>query len=127
MTTGERVAIAVTALGALASLPNDQIEAARLDGASAWMRLRHIVLPQLLPAMIPAMLLGTIWTFNAFNVIYLVSGGDPAHSTDILVSEAYRWAFEGQGRYGYAAAYSVLIFGLLVLFGLASRKREARG
>ena len=116
----------VTALGALASLPNDQIEAARLDGASAWMRLRHIVLPQLLPAMIPAMLLGTIWTFNAFNVIYLVSGGDPAHSTDILVSEAYRWAFEGQGRYGYAAAYSVLIFGLLVLFGLASRKREAR-
>ena len=116
----------VTALGALASLPNDQIEAARLDGASAWMRLRHIILPQLLPAMIPAMLLGTIWTFNAFNVIYLVSGGDPAHSTDILVSEAYRWAFEGQGRYGYAAAYSVLIFGLLVLFGLATTKRGAK-
>jgi len=116
----------VTALGALASLPNDQIEAARLDGASAWMRLRHIILPQLLPAMIPAMLLGTIWTFNAFNVIYLVSGGDPAHSTDILVSEAYRWAFEGQGRYGYAAAYSVLIFGLLVVFGLMSSGRKAR-
>jgi arabinogalactan oligomer/maltooligosaccharide transport system permease protein len=116
----------VTALGALASLPSDQIEAARMDGASAWMRLRHIILPQLLPAMIPAMLLGTIWTFNAFNVIYLVSGGDPAHSTDILVSEAYRWAFEGQGRYGYAAAYSVLIFGLLLLFGLATNPRKAR-
>ena len=116
----------VTALGALASLPADQIEAAKMDGASAWMRLRHIVLPQLLPAMVPAMLLGTIWTFNAFNVIYLVSGGDPAHSTDILVSEAYRWAFEGQGRYGYAAAYSVLIFGLLVLFGLASSKGRAK-
>ena len=59
-------------------------------------------------------------------MIYLVSGGDPAHSTDILVSEAYRWAFEGQGRYGYAAAYSVLIFGLLVVFGLMSSGRKAR-
>jgi arabinogalactan oligomer/maltooligosaccharide transport system permease protein len=116
----------VTALGALASLPSEQLEAARMDGAGALMRLRHIILPQLLPAMIPAMLLGTIWTFNAFNVIYLVSGGDPAHSTDILVSEAYRWAFEGQGRYGYAAAYSVLIFGLLLLFGLFSAPRRER-
>jgi arabinogalactan oligomer/maltooligosaccharide transport system permease protein len=114
----------VTALGALASLPSEQLEAARMDGASALMRLRHIILPQLLPAMIPAMLLGTIWTFNAFNVIYLVSGGDPAHSTDILVSEAYRWAFEGQGRYGYAAAYSVLIFGLLLLFGLFTAPKK---
>jgi arabinogalactan oligomer/maltooligosaccharide transport system permease protein len=116
----------VIALGALSSIPEPLIEAARIDGASAWQRLRFVILPQLMPAMMPAILLGTIWTFNAFNVIYLVSGGAPAHQTDILVSEAYRWAFEAQGRYGYASAYSVLIFGLLLVFSrFTDRTRQA--
>ena len=52
-----------------------------------------------------------------FNIIYLVSGGQPGGATDILITEAYRWAFE-QDRYGYAAAYSILIF--LILLGYAS-------
>jgi arabinogalactan oligomer/maltooligosaccharide transport system permease protein len=114
----------VIALGALGSIPEPLIEAARIDGANAWQRFRFVILPQLMPAMMPAILLGTIWTFNAFNVIYLVSGGAPAHQTDILVSEAYRWAFEAQGRYGYASAYSVLIFGLLFVFSKATSPRE---
>lgn len=50
-----------------------------------------------------------------FNVVFLVSGGDPDGTTDILVSEAYRWAFTREAQYGYAAAYSVLIFLLLLL------------
>jgi arabinogalactan oligomer / maltooligosaccharide transport system permease protein len=56
-----------------------------------------------------------------FNVIYLVSGGAPNHATDILVTEAYRWAFE-QDRYGYAAAYSVLIFLFLLVWGLFAQR-----
>jgi arabinogalactan oligomer / maltooligosaccharide transport system permease protein len=63
--------------------------------------------------MMPAIILGAIWTFNMFNVVFLVSGGDPDGSTDILVSEAYRWAFTREAQYGYAAAYAVLIFVLL--------------
>ena len=58
----------------------------------------------------PAVTLGAIWTFNMFNVVFLVSGGDPDGTTDILVSEAYRWAFTREAQYGYAAAYAVLIF-----------------
>ena len=50
--------------------------------------------------------------------VFLVSGGEPDGTTDILVSEAYRWAFTRQAQYGYAAAYAVLIF--LLLF-VASR------
>ena len=65
------------------------------------------------PTLAPAVTLGAIWTFNMFNVVYLVSGGDPDGTTDILVSEAYRWAFTREAQYGYAAAYSVLIFLLL--------------
>ena len=48
-----------------------------------------------------------------FNIIYLVSGGQPGGATDILITEAYRWAFE-QDRYGYAAAYSLVIFFILL-------------
>jgi arabinogalactan oligomer/maltooligosaccharide transport system permease protein len=48
-----------------------------------------------------------------FNVVFLVSGGEPDGSTDILVSDAYRWAFTRDAQYGYAAAYAVLIFLLL--------------
>jgi arabinogalactan oligomer/maltooligosaccharide transport system permease protein len=64
---------------------------------------------------LPAVAMGAVWTFNMFNVIFLVSGGEPDGSTEILVSEAYRWAFTRSSQYGYAAAYAVLIFGILLL------------
>lgn len=112
----------VVALGALQSIPDDLYEAADVDGATAWQRFRHITLPLLRPAMMPAVLLGMIWTFNMFNIVYLVSGGEPDGSTDILISEAYRWAFERQEQYGYAAAYATLIFCILVGYTLATRR-----
>jgi arabinogalactan oligomer/maltooligosaccharide transport system permease protein len=55
-----------------------------------------------------------------FNVIYLVSGGEPDGGTEILISEAYKWAFTRQAQYGYAAAYSVLVFGVLILYSQAT-------
>jgi arabinogalactan oligomer/maltooligosaccharide transport system permease protein len=62
-----------------------------------------------------------------FNVVFLVSGGDPDGTTDILVSDAYRWAFTREAQYGYAAAYAVLIFLLLAgatrVLARASRAR----
>ena len=61
------------------------------------------------PTLGPAVMLGAIWTFNMFNVVFLVSGGEPDGTTDILVTEAYRWAFTRETQYGYAAAYAVLI------------------
>jgi arabinogalactan oligomer/maltooligosaccharide transport system permease protein len=106
----------VVSLGALQSIPRDLEDAAAVDGASRWQRFRHITLPLLRPALLPAVILGSVWTFNMFNIIYLVSGGGPDASTDILITEAYRWAFERQERYGYAAAYGVLIFGVLVMY-----------
>jgi arabinogalactan oligomer/maltooligosaccharide transport system permease protein len=104
----------VVALGNLAQLPVEIEEAARLDGATRWQALRRVVLPILWPSMLPSILLGAVWTFNMFNVVFLVSGGEPDGATDILVSQAYRWAFSRGHRYGYAAAYAVLIFLILV-------------
>ena len=106
----------VVALGALESIPKELYEAASVDGASAWQRFRHITLPHLRPALGPAVALGSIWTFNMFNVIYLVSAGQPGGSTNILVTDAYRWAFERGERYGMAAAEATIIFLILLLW-----------
>jgi arabinogalactan oligomer/maltooligosaccharide transport system permease protein len=103
----------VVTLGALTSVSKEVYEAAAVDGATGWQRLRHVTLPLVRPTLAPAVLLGAAWTFNLFNVVFLVSGGEPAGTTEILVSEAYRWAFTRSAQYGYAAAYAVLIFGVL--------------
>ncbi len=104
----------VVALGGLQSIPKELYEAADLDGASPWWKLRKITLPLLRPVMIPAVILGTIWTFNNLNVIWLVTNqGEPGDQTHILVTYVYKAAFNSY-RYGYAAAFSVLIFGILV-------------
>jgi arabinogalactan oligomer/maltooligosaccharide transport system permease protein len=105
----------VVTIGALAAIPKDLYEAAEVDGATPWQQFRHITLPLLRPTLLPAVSMGAVWTFNQFNVIFLVSGGEPDGATEILVTEAYRWAFTRQAQYGYAAAYAVLIFGVLVL------------
>jgi arabinogalactan oligomer/maltooligosaccharide transport system permease protein len=106
----------VVSLGALQSIPGDLYEAARVDGASKWQQFRSITLPSLKPALIPAIILSVVWTFNMFNIIYLVSQGEPGGSTEILITEAYKIAFE-KYRYGYAAAYSTVIFLILLVYG----------
>lgn len=106
----------VISLGALQSIPSDLYEAARVDGASRWKQFTSITLPSLKPALVPAVILSVVWTFNMFNIIFLVSAGEPARSTEILITQAYKIAFE-QYRYGYAAAYSTVIFGILLIYG----------
>lgn len=117
----------VVTLGALQAVPPELEEAAALEGASRLQRFRHVTLPAIRPALAPAVVLGTVWTFNSFNVIYLVSGGEPAGKTEILISQAYKWAFLRQNQWGYAAAYAVLIFGILLLFSRLFRVRSAEG
>ncbi len=112
----------VVTLGALQAIPRDLEEAAAVDGAGAWARFRHVTLPLLKPALLPAIILGSVWTFNMFNIIYLVSKGEPDGSTEILISEAYKWAFERQQQYGYASAYALMIFGILILYTLLTKK-----
>jgi arabinogalactan oligomer/maltooligosaccharide transport system permease protein len=104
----------VVALGGLQSIPKEMYEAAELDGAGSWWKLRKITLPLLKPVLMPAVILGTIWTFNNLNVIWLVTNqGEPGDKNHILVTYVYKAAFSYY-RYGYAAAFSVLIFFILV-------------
>lgn len=106
----------VIALGGLQSIPGELYEAAEVDGASAWTQFRRITAPLLKPVMVPAITLGTIWTFNNINVVWLISnGGEPNDQTHILVSYVYEAAFS-MYRFGWAAALSMVIFGVLFLF-----------
>ncbi len=108
----------VIAYGGLQSIPKELYEAADVDGASGWQKFWKITVPHLRPVMIPAIVLGVIWTFNNLNVIWLVSnGGEPSDKTHILVSYVYKAAFNLY-RYGYAAALSMVIFFILLLFGI---------
>ena len=108
----------VVALGGLQSIPTELYEAARVDGASRWQQFRKITLPMLKPVMIPAVVLGIVWTFNNINVVWLVSNaGEPSNQTHILVSFVYKAAFNLY-RYGYAAALSMVIFLILLTFSL---------
>ena len=107
--------------GALQSIPKNMYEAAELDGVVGWAAFRHLTLPNLRSALIPLTLLGFIWTFNMFNVIYLMTDGGPnlyfgqPGQTDILITYVYDVAFR-EGAYGVAAAWSVIIFLMLFAF-----------
>ena len=70
---------------------------------------------------LPALVLGTIWTFNQFNVIYLVSHGLPANETNILITEAFRF-FRELHQNGIAAAYCLMIFAVLLLYTLLTNR-----
>ncbi len=118
----------VTLTGGLKALSNDMFEAAELDGVSRWDQLRFLTLPNLKGTLVPVSLLGIIWSFNSFNTIYLLSRGGPyvgfgePGATDILVTYVFNVAFT-QGRYGVAAAWSVLIFLMLMAFSWVYLKR----
>jgi len=106
----------VILLGGLQSISGTFYEAADVDGASKWEKFRHITLPLLQPVMTPAIILGVIWTFNNFNVPFLLNDNE-LESSDILVTALFRAAFE-YNRYGFAAAFAVVIFLILLVFCL---------
>lgn len=113
----------VIALGGMQGIPHELYEAARIDRASRWQQFWHVTMPLLKPVLLPAVTLGTIWTFNNLNVIWLVSnGGEPQDATHILVSYVYKAVFNLY-RYGYGAALSMLIFFVLLAFSLVFLRR----
>lgn len=109
--------MSVIILGGLQSISQEYYEAAEIDGASRWQQFRNITLPLLRPVLTPAIILGVVWTFNKFDIIYLITQGGPQEKTDILVSSMYKAAFQFY-RYGFTAMFALVIFVILFLFTL---------
>lgn len=116
-------------LGGLASLPREIYEAARIDGADPWATFTLLTLPLLRPFINIAIVLNVIYVFNSFPIIWVLTQGEPANSTDILVTYLYKLAFR-YGKLDTAAALSLVMFAILlavtILYGhLAMRERAA--
>ncbi|TYB65308.1 sugar ABC transporter permease [Nonomuraea sp. PA05] len=112
----------VALLGGLQSIPADLYEAAEVDGASAWQRFWAITMPGLRQVSTTVVLLGTIWTFNMFPIIFLVTRGGPGSETEILVTYAFREAFTGIRNYSGSAAWGVIILIMLVVLAVGYRR-----
>ncbi|KOG84319.1 MULTISPECIES: carbohydrate ABC transporter permease [Streptomyces] len=113
----------VALLGGLQSIPGELYEAAEMDGAGAWQRFRNITLPSLRGVSSTVILLSTIWTFNMFPVIYLLTRGGPGDATEILVTYAYRLSFVDSPRdFSGSAAWGVLILLLLSMIAVVYRR-----
>ncbi|MFE0647575.1 carbohydrate ABC transporter permease [Streptomyces sp. NPDC059534] len=113
----------VALLGGLQSIPGELYEAAEMDGANAWQRFRHITMPGLSSVSTTVILLSTIWTFNMFPVIFLLTRGGPGEATQILVTQAYKFSFEVSPRdFAQSSTWGVLILVLLMLFAAVYRR-----
>ena len=113
---------------AVEGLPRDVLEAGRVDGADRWQLLRHVTLPLLAPAIAVALLFRAILAFKAFDEVFLLTGGGPGTSSELLSLHLYRVFFE-QNQLGYGALLSVLtivaVLSLLAV-GRAAAGRRAR-
>ncbi|MFF5854315.1 carbohydrate ABC transporter permease [Streptomyces sp. NPDC012751] len=104
-------------LGGLQSIDPSLYEAAEMDGAGAWQRFRHVTLPGLRSVSSTVVLLGIIWTFNQFVIIFLLFGKNSAPDAQILVTWAYALGFGQQPRdFAQSAAYGVLLLSILTVF-----------
>lgn len=101
---------------ALLGIPKDLYEAAQVDGASAWARFRDITLPLLVPAMLVAVVFRYIFAFRIFSEVWLLTGGGPARSTEVLAVYLYRQAFR-YADFGAAAATGWLMLIASLLMG----------
>ncbi|CCI82052.1 carbohydrate ABC transporter permease [Lactobacillus hominis] len=112
------------------NLPQDQIEAARIDGANAAQIFRSITFPQILFVMAPSLIQQFIGNINNFNVIFLLTGGAPmnskyngAGSTDLLVTWLYNLTFGQEQRYNASAVLGILIFVISAVVSLLAYRR----
>jgi multiple sugar transport system permease protein len=96
-------------LAGLQSVPRELYDACRVDGGNAWIEFRHVTLPQLRPVLATTVLIKTIWTFNWFDLIWLLTGGGPADATRTLAVAVYEEGFR-RFQFSRAAAIGVIMF-----------------
>jgi multiple sugar transport system permease protein len=106
--------VTVMVLAGLQSIPNDLYEAARIDGASFWEEVWHIMLPQVRPIITAVTLLLVIWGLNSITIIYAITRGGPANRTLITPIQIFRMAFESV-QFNQAAALSLLFFAVAIV------------
>ena len=120
-------------LAGLQTVPQQLLNAARVDGANAWNRFWHVTVPTLRGVIIITSILLFVGNLNSFGLVWIMTGGGPANASQIWITEVYTLAFQSL-QYGRASAYSVILFVVMLCLGYfyvraltgGGRKREAR-
>ncbi|MGC8777355.1 MAG: carbohydrate ABC transporter permease [Candidatus Caldatribacteriaceae bacterium] len=114
-------------LAGLQIVPQELYEAADIDGAGEWTKFRNVTVPTMRTIIITTLLLTFIWTFNYFELVYVMTGGGPGEKSHIFPTYVYDLAFK-RFRFGVASQFAVLDFLFLLIFSLfylrASSQRE---
>lgn len=100
-------------LAALQAVPQELVDAARVDGARAWGTFRHVVIPQISPSIMMVFMLMIVGSFKVFELVLLLTDGGPGVQTSVLSFEIYRQAFR-LNEIGYASALAVLLFAIVL-------------
>jgi len=108
-------------LAGLQGIPKEYYEAASLDGANGWQQMIKITLPLIIPTLVFQLVMLTIGGFNVFLSIYVMTGGGPMGSTEVLSSYMFKQAFD-YFHFGYGAAISVIFF--IIVFTISQLQRK---
>ena len=107
--------IMVILLAGLQSIPDEYYEAAAIDGANAWARLRHITLPLLVPAITVTTVLNLLYAIKVFDIVYVLTNGGPGFASEVVFTAVFKEF--SKGRYGVGTAISMLLFVIMVALG----------
>lgn len=119
-------------MAGLQTVPDQLLRAAQVDGASAWQRFWHVTFPYLSGVSTVTILLLAVANFNSFIIPWIMTGGGPSNASHIWITHIYELAF-GRQRWGVAAAYSVLLFIIVMTLGyfyvraLSGNERKENG
>jgi len=113
--------VMVLLLAGLQSIPKELYEAAEIDGGNALQRFRHVTLPGIMPVLIVALILDTVWFFKHYTVVWLMTSGGPINATNVISISIYQTAF-ADFQFGRAAAMAVIVFVICYVIGFVYRR-----
>ena len=115
----------VVYLAALQGISQDLYEAASIDGATGFKKFRYITIPMLTPTTFFVIIMMTIQCFKVFDLIYVMTGGGPGRSTNVLVNHIYNAAFV-DFKFGYASAGALVLFAIVLVVTLVQFQGEKK-
>jgi multiple sugar transport system permease protein len=101
----------------LTNVPNEIYESASIDGANAWVRFRKITIPCIRSSIFAVLMLGFIYTFKAFDLMFIMTAGGPLNATDVLGTYSYRLSFT-EYKFSMGSASAIVLFFCLFIIGL---------
>ncbi len=117
-------------IAALQDVDDQVLEAAAMDGAGPFARVRHIIVPWLRPTTFFLLVINMIWSFQVFDVVFVMTNGGPGYATTMLVTYAYDEGFGPSRNFGYGATVGMVLFLITLAVTIVqlrvNRRNEAR-